>query len=76
MAPSTRIEDLAEQLTAASDRFVASFEKTMETEDELFTFLRGSRDGMLVHNTILKLVLLHLVHQHNHNKQHNQKKNQ
>ena len=35
------IEDLADQLTEVSDKFVASFEETMETEDELFTFLRG-----------------------------------
>ena len=41
MASQTGIEDLAAQLTVASDKFVAAFENTMETEDELFTFLRG-----------------------------------
>ena len=41
MASQTGIEDLAAQLTAASDKFVVAFENTMETEDELFTFLRG-----------------------------------
>ena len=35
------IEDLAAQLTQVSDKFVSSFENTMETEDELFDFLRG-----------------------------------
>ena len=35
------IEDLAAKLTKASDKFASSFENTMETEDELFDFLRG-----------------------------------
>ena len=35
------IEDLAAQLTQASDKFSSAFENTMDTEDELFDFLRG-----------------------------------
>ena len=35
------IEDLADQLTAVSDKFVASFQNTMEIEDQLTSFLRG-----------------------------------
>ena len=40
MAQAT-IEDLAEQLTEVSDKFVASFQNTMEIEDQLTSFLRG-----------------------------------
>ena len=40
MAQAT-IEDLADQLTAVSDKFVASFQNTMEIEDQLTSFLRG-----------------------------------
>ena len=40
MAAAT-IEDLADQLTEVSDRFIASFQQTMEAEDEITTFLRG-----------------------------------
>ena len=35
------IEDLAAQLTGVSDKFAAAFENTMDTEDQLFDFLRG-----------------------------------
>jgi len=35
------VEELAEQLTTVSGNFLASFENTMDTEDELFDFLRG-----------------------------------
>ena len=40
MAQAT-IEDLADQLNEVSDRFIASFQQTMEAEDEITTFLRG-----------------------------------
>ena len=40
MAAAT-IEDLADQLNEVSDRFIASFQQTMEAEDEITTFLRG-----------------------------------
>ena len=42
MAQAT-IEDLADQLTAVSDKFVASFQNTMEVEDQLTSFLRGRK---------------------------------
>ena len=42
MAQAT-IEDLAEQLTEVSDKFVASFQNTMEIEDQLTSFLRGRK---------------------------------
>ena len=35
------VEDLADDLIELSDNFVASFKKTMETEDDYTTFLRG-----------------------------------
>ena len=41
MASTATIEDLAQQLTEVSDKFVASFQNTMETEDQLTKFLRG-----------------------------------
>ena len=41
MANPKSIEDLAAQLTKVSDKFGAAFENTMETEDQLFDFLRG-----------------------------------
>ena len=37
----TGIKDLADQLTEASDKFVASFQQTMMVEDDLTKFLRG-----------------------------------
>ena len=40
MAQAT-IEDLADQLTEVSDKFIVSFQKTMEAEDEITSFLRG-----------------------------------
>ena len=40
MAQAT-IEDLATQLTEVSDKFIVSFQKTMEAEDEITSFLRG-----------------------------------
>ena len=41
MASTATIDDLAQQLTEVSDKFVASFQNTMETEDQLTKFLRG-----------------------------------
>ena len=41
MANPKSIEDLAAQLTGVSDKFAAAFENTMDTEDQLFDFLRG-----------------------------------
>ena len=38
MAQAT-IEDLADQLTEVSDKFVASFQQTMMVEDDLTKFL-------------------------------------
>ena len=52
------IEDLAAQLTKASDKFASSFENTMETEDELFDFLRG-RERWYV-GTQQNLSLIHI----------------
>ena len=37
------IEDLADQLTEVSDKFVASFQNSMEIEDQLTSFLRGRK---------------------------------
>ncbi len=41
MASNLLINDLADQLTEMSDKFVVSFEKSMKTEDDYTKFLRG-----------------------------------
>ena len=41
MASTATIEDLAQQLTEVSNKFVDSFVESMTQEDELNKFLRG-----------------------------------
>lgn len=41
MASTATIEELAQQLTEVSDKFVESFTESMTQEDELNKFLRG-----------------------------------
>ena len=44
MASTATIEDLAQQLTEVSNKFVDSFVESMTQEDEINKFLRGRQE--------------------------------